>query len=302
MDTKISAQFWGKDRIENAPAEVKLAALWMLTNSRVNMAGYAETTEKRFAFETGLAPEWYARALDALHATFKALPGGYWIRGYITHQIGRGDSLVRNHMAKPLVACLKGLGRPSVIELVIEEYPELEGFLMEKPSARAPEAPEQSRAEQSRVRAEKEKEQSQGVQGDPRADTLPGLPAEPEAEPSRDRKSPKNPTPDECPEPLRSRLLRIGALLHRRASTPWKAEELAELRSQRLDAISEEEFAADLTALEGYYGLPLTGDDDFRRRELIRLLRHWPDDVRNATKRAKEWKYKHDPDGLGAAS
>lgn len=126
------------------------------------------------------------------------------------------------------------------------------------------------------------------------------LSSEPASQP--DRKSPKNPTPDECPEPLRSRMLRIGDLLHRRASTPWKAEELAELRSQRLDAISDEEFAADLEALEGYYGLALTAEEDFRRRELIRLLRHWPDDVRNALKRAQEWRAKHDPDGLGAAS
>lgn len=118
--------------------------------------------------------------------------------------------------------------------------------------------------------------------------------------PTRAQKGPKSPA--ECPEPLRSRMLSIGALVHRRASTPWKAEELAELRNQRLDAIADEEFSEDLQALAAYYGLPLEAGEDFRRRELLTLLRHWPDDVAKARLRAKEWRAKHDPDGLGAAS
>lgn len=156
----------------------------------------------------------------------------------------------------------------------------------------------EERREEKR-REEENREEGVASSAPASSDSL-SLSSEPSSKP--DRKSPKNPTPDECPEPLRSRMLRIGDLLHRRASTPWKAEELTELRSQRLDAISDEEFEADLEALEGYYGLALTAEEDFRRRELIRLLRHWPDDVRNAIKRAQEWRAKHDPDGLGAAS
>lgn len=120
------------------------------------------------------------------------------------------------------------------------------------------------------------------------------------AESKRSQKGPK--TPEECPEPMRSRMLAIGGLVHRRASTPWKADELAELRNQRLDAIADEEFAADLEALGAYYGLPLEAGEDYRRRELVTLLRNWPDDVAKARMRAKEWRAKHDPDGLGVAS
>ena len=116
----------------------------------------------------------------------------------------------------------------------------------------------------------------------------------------RAQKGPK--TPEECPEPMRFRMLAIGDLVHRRASTPWKADELAELRNQRLDALADEEFAADLAALGAYYGLPLEAGEDYRRRELITLLRNWPDDVAKARMRAKEWRAKHDPDGLGDAS
>lgn len=130
--------------------------------------------------------------------------------------------------------------------------------------------------------------------------SLPGIPAEPTAKPERARKGPK--TPEELGEPMASRLLRVGALLRRRASTPWKVEELEAFRAMRLDVCADDEFDADLLALEGYYSLPLPAERNYRRRELLTLLHNWPDDVSKARNRAVEERQRTDPDGLGAAS
>jgi len=166
-------------------------------------------------------------------------------------------------------------------------------------SVRFDSASTEERREEKR-REEESKEEGSASASASTEGTLPGISAEPASKPDRSRKGPK--TPEELGEPMASRLLRVGALLRRRASTPWKVEELEAFRAMRLDVCTDEEFDADLLALEGYYSLPLPAERDYRRRELLTLLRNWPDDVSKARNRATEERQRTDPDGLGAAS
>ena len=165
MDTKISSEFWSHRDIEDASSEVKLAALWLLTHSRLTLCGYAEVTEKRFVFETSLPAEVLARAYLALPETFLRCGKGYLIPSFIARQFGSGNSLARSHMSTAIVKEL--VSHPAdVVAHVLELYPELRTAYdalsvkaLEEPTARPTQGQraEQSRVEQSRVK---------GVQGE----------------------------------------------------------------------------------------------------------------------------------------
>jgi hypothetical protein len=129
MQTKIHSDFWSDPDIEAQPGEVKYAALWLMTNERVNLLGCAEVTGKKFAYDTGLPVEALRRAIEALPKTFVALGKGfnnYWIRNYIRRQFGEGDSLLRNNLFKPLARAWQGLRDPVLKEQILKEYPEFE--------------------------------------------------------------------------------------------------------------------------------------------------------------------------------
>lgn len=83
MNVIISPAFWSDPDIEEMSPELKLAALWMLTNSRTTLFGYVEVSPKRFEFETGTP-------YQALEDLCKAHPGGFvkcgagvWARNFI---------------------------------------------------------------------------------------------------------------------------------------------------------------------------------------------------------------------------
>lgn len=155
MNVKISPEFWSDPDIENLSPETKLAVLWLLTNPRVNLVGYAEISEKRFCFDTGLKPEALAEPFKALPKSFIRDERGYWIRAFIRHQFGQGEPLLRNNYCKPLLRDLKALASPSVVLLVLNEYPELKTVFTEGESAKGlgspTQAPEQNRTEQLRT-------------------------------------------------------------------------------------------------------------------------------------------------------
>lgn len=125
MNVKISPDFWTDPEMEDISPNARYAVLWLLTNPRVNLLGYAEIGRKRFVFETGLAIEALDGAFEALPRAFVRRGDAYWVRGFIRHQFGRGDALVKNNMGRAIGRELEGLGRAWVVEEVLREYPEL---------------------------------------------------------------------------------------------------------------------------------------------------------------------------------
>ena len=124
MDTKISAQFWSNRDIENVGPDIKLAALWLLTNQRVSKCGYAKVTPKFFAFETGLPAELLERTYQALPNQFLKFGDGYLMPSYIKHQFGLGGALVRSTMSTPVVRAMSLIPREAT-DALLRLYPEL---------------------------------------------------------------------------------------------------------------------------------------------------------------------------------
>lgn len=104
--------------------------------------------------------------------------------------------------------------------------------------------------------------------------------------PKRSRKAkPGYVLPTELPEPLASRLIALGALKGRLASTPWAPGEVEAVRAARLDVVADEDFAAQLTPLRYYYSAAIPEERDYRRRDLGTLLNNWSSEL----DRARVW-------------
>ncbi len=99
--------------------------------------------------------------------------------------------------------------------------------------------------------------------------------------------------PAEQPEPLRNRLLTVGALLRRQSDTIWTAEELEAFKASGLEKLTDADFENQVAPLTAYYGAAIPRENDFRRRDVLRLLRHWPGEL----DRARAWVRVND-DGL----
>lgn len=277
MDTKISSLFWSKQEVEEASGEVKLAALWLLTNARMRLCGYAEVTKERFAFETRLEPEALERAMEALPETFETIGKGYWAPAYIKWQFGSGPALAKSYMSVPIADALR-VCPEEVIGRVLARYPEL--------TARFEEA-------KSKALGEGLQSPTQGVRARAGAGTRAGARARTGARAgdalAADPKPRKGKAgavlPAEQPEPLRSRMLAVAALKHREPSTAWGANEVDAFRAQGLDRLSDADFTAQLAPLQAYYGAAIPRENDFRRRELLTLLNHWAGEL----DKAKAW-------------
>lgn len=279
MDPKVSPQFWTDRDVIELDSSAKLAAFWMITNSGVNLVGYAEVSPKVFRFETEADAEAMGRACDGLARNFVRTERGYWLRNFIRYQLGAGESLTRNKMCGPLLRDLRTVPEP-VRVLVLAQYPELvtswDRFVNEaspplpaKPLASPAHAHgmDQSRAERSRAeRSRAEQSGAQGGAGGSRAAT-----------------------PAELGEPLASRLISIGLLKARQASEVWSPAELASVRDARLDTISEEDFQAQMAPMRAYYfaNIPRGTGKDRRRRDLGTLLANWPGELDRAREYAR---------------
>lgn len=160
MDTKIPPTFWLDPAIEPLDAEAKLAILWLQT-AHISHCGWVSATQRRFIFETACTPEALQRAIQALGSAITVHPNGYWLRDFIRQQIGDGESLAHNNMAKPIVNA--AVQTPSEItEAIFSEYPSLLKVLgkgLPSPAIAQEKRREEKRgAEQSRGSAEGEPE------------------------------------------------------------------------------------------------------------------------------------------------
>lgn len=99
--------------------------------------------------------------------------------------------------------------------------------------------------------------------------------------------------PEDQPEPIRQRMLRVNLLTNRKPSTRWSAKELEAFKAAGLDRCSDDEFAEQIEPLQTYYAAELTelrpywgtkDTADFRRRDLVTILGNWGGEVDRATK------------------
>jgi len=109
----------------------------------------------------------------------------------------------------------------------------------------------------------------------------------------RNRKKKGGVNPQEQLEPIGSRLLAIGTLLRRKADTIWTADEFEAFQAARLDQLSAADFTGQVEPLGIYYAAQIPREKDFRRRDVLRLLKNWPGEL----DRARAWVRDHD-DGL----
>jgi hypothetical protein len=272
LKTKISSDFWSHPEIENSNPETRLAALWLMTNERVTLFGYAEITDRRFAFETGLSKEALTETLRALGNTFVQTSKGYWIRNYIKDQFGSGDALRANNMGKAVAKALAACGDKDVIDLVESHYPEFQ-----KQPNEALAKPLASSTQVQRVRV--------GVRVGESVSVRAGVSA----------KAPTGILPAEQPQGIHGRMLTLNRCKGRKDSTRWSAKEWAAFKATGLDTctleIFEEQvppvvafYEADLSELRRFWGKP---DVDFRRRDLLTLLNNWSGEVDRANDFAK---------------
>jgi hypothetical protein len=279
MDTKFASSYWSHLQVEAAPLEVKLAGAWMRTNDRVTLFGYAAVTPQRFAFETGLAPEWLGRAIEALSEWFIRAPRGYFIPGYIGEQFGRGQSLLANNACKGLVRTLKALHDADVFALVVRFYPEVEvafkvaGF--DKPSP--------SPSEGLQIGEERLGEERNG------AERVGGAGGRVEPEPKSARpKKPKPPgarLPEEQPEPTRSRMLALNAIFRRQPGTAWSSADVRALDESGLLSVDEFDFVEACETVRGFYlaKIPREMEHRFWRRTTLQtLLNNWAGELDKA--------------------
>jgi len=126
MDAKIKSQFWTDPVIWYLPMQLKLAALWAITSSQTSLFGYVEIDPRQFRFETGCPLNALRKLCDAHPRGFMRAGSGYWIRRYIAHQIGTGNKLSKSKMGQRAARHLCLYREHPVMNLVLEEYPELE--------------------------------------------------------------------------------------------------------------------------------------------------------------------------------
>lgn len=128
MDAKISGAFWSDPDIEEQPQEVKLTMLWLLTNPDRDLCGVTRLSVRRFAFQTGLEPEWIDTTIGALSKSLVREGERVLALNFIGYQIGEGRALAANNWAKGLTKPFGLL--PERLQLaILERYPELKPLL-----------------------------------------------------------------------------------------------------------------------------------------------------------------------------
>lgn len=124
MKPFIDSSFWSDPDIESSKPGVKLAALWLITNSQTTLLGICGASTARFEFETGLKPEALEGALQALPRAFKRFGSVIFLSRYIHHQFGRGDKLKKNNFFVALRSLFDAVKDEELRDFILFEYPE----------------------------------------------------------------------------------------------------------------------------------------------------------------------------------
>jgi len=129
MKPFIDSSFWSDPDVEASKAGVKLAALWLITNSQTSLLGICGASTARFEFETGLKTEALDSALQALPRAFKRFGPVVFVRNYVRHQFGTGDKLVRNNFFVALKSQFLSVKDEKLQDFILAEYPEFQQAL-----------------------------------------------------------------------------------------------------------------------------------------------------------------------------
>lgn len=288
MDVKISPAFWDNEALDSSV--LRLAALWIKTNGRVNLIGAGQLNTRLFAFNTGLPERALAECCEALGKGLVCEGKIYWVREHIAEQFGRGSSLARNHMSTPLIRALEKMGCPWLQDALFKEYPELKKVAHTLSGDKGMPSPikEQSIAEQS---IEEQHIADSKVQGEENQKERSNTPL-----PRASRAAAHDSLiPEHQPALIAHRMLAINALKHRGDGTSWTAKEFAAFKAMGLHEIPDEDFEAQIQPLAEYYAATAsilrefwrTDDDraDFRRRDVLTLLNNFAGEV----DRARAW-------------
>jgi hypothetical protein len=284
MDAKISGLFWGDPDLEDQPYQVKLTALWLMTNPRVTLFGYSESTLKRFMFETDLPQDALAQTLDALPKSFVRASEGVWVRNFIRYQIGSGEGLARNKIARSVARELRLCRGGELVGLVLGEYPELRRLVEEEnmglplsgspsprtnahpiPSASPPDAHSSSSHPHGMGEEKRRVEKSREEKGESRGEIAP------DAKPQSSR--------EEEQTRFLEQASRIFGAKKNRAPSEIEMRALAAMR----EFPGDDEFAV----IEAFYRAPVDADGNPRKPESREsLLTNWAKTV----DRAETWR------------
>lgn len=150
MDAKIKSQFWRDERVGILGAPAKLAFLWCMTNSGVNVAGATTLNKRQFEFDTGLdVGEVLNLCWEHPSMMFTSMPmtcpskgivspsenkgivsPSKGIRicamGFIGHQFGRGDRLTKNRIFSAVLESVESEPDALVKQELLGRYPEIQ--------------------------------------------------------------------------------------------------------------------------------------------------------------------------------
>lgn len=130
MKTLISPDIWRDPSFEELSPEAKLVVFWLWTNA--DLAGVVRVSERRLGFDTGITSPSEALAEGLASGSYEVDGDRVVIINFISRQIGEGEKLARNNIARSLMKVIAS--QPlSTQSFIMARYPEL------KPLLRAPE-------------------------------------------------------------------------------------------------------------------------------------------------------------------
>jgi len=282
MDTKLASEFWEDDAILELGAEEKLAALWLMTNSRLKLCGFCDFSAKMFPAHTDLKIEALERTIQALPKTFVRVGKGVWIRNFIRRQFGSGKSLASNNMSRNIAKEIDRLGNDELRGLIALEYPELGPVLFAVSSSKLEPLPKPLPRAKSRVEKSREEEgvgETTATAGGADSE-FPGFAPSPshfnpEATEICDEAKKNGPEKKEGAAggmTLADQKRRFAALFGRAPGAAWSYIEERTLSDIQPIA------AADLRLIEFRYGRE-EEEGDPRRRKLLTLLENLPGEI-----------------------
>lgn len=129
MKPLLDQAFWSDPDVEAQKPGVKLAAIWLITNSRTSLLGICGASPQRFEFETGLPAKALKAAVEALPRSFVSFGDVVFVRNYIRHQFGTGDKLTKNNFFVALKSLFSSVKDRALADCILEEYPEFDQAL-----------------------------------------------------------------------------------------------------------------------------------------------------------------------------
>ena len=125
MESKIKGSFWTDDGIGGLDPNLKLAALWVITNPEVTVLGMTKVSLRHFTFDTGLPATELDRLCTTLPQAFTYRTGLVVAHNFIHHQLGSGEKLRLNSIFKAVCRAFEQVREDWLKKLLLSSCPEL---------------------------------------------------------------------------------------------------------------------------------------------------------------------------------